>query len=937
MAPFPRFGLFRRPSHNKRDLLRFILPHAVRSQYRERLLQFHLDVLPRLKHKTQSRIHRYLLSRDRRRAEKSTILDLVRRQAPRLTPGPRHATRARGARHVGRTKMQPSTAGQGTQGGYGPDGAPGERGYRRKRLAAMAGSMYRAGASAVNEIRDSYAQTRTFDSPDDERPSIPGSFPHASIATTPDGRQQMVLFPTYAKPHVKKDPRRRPRAQPSTENAPGGYPNTPGGYPNEEDWNPECEDEYVPDAVVDVDVRGWIYAPLLGPLNRKNRIMMGLARQLSGIPKPGMGPTANGADDGLAYGTSTEDIREQEKIASEAAEIEKRGREERSAANHGEYSEAAGRSSPRTSAVAPRASRNGSRDSSNPPSPPLSSEQGTGRTELTPAELSAANSNLLARIAPFLTTPLPELSVTVFFYNESRSKSRTVVTNVAGHFNLRAALPFTPTHVRVLANESLSSVQEIRVTESAGVSLISDIDDTIKRSNISAGAREIFRNTFVRELSGLTVDGVKAWYATMHSMGVGMHYCSNSPWQLYPVLSTFFKMSGLPPGSMHLKAYNGMLQGIFEPVAERKKPVLERILGDFPERKFILVGDSGEADLEVYTELAMANPGRILAIFIRDVTTPEQPGFFDSSFEGPSPGNGGSHRSSTETSTKGSGAGDDPGYRPALPPRGSVGSAKSEEVPTGNLIDISDGATTPPSGTPSQESISRPPSTKSEPATRTPPPRPTKPAALKSSAVAGRDSAVGSAVDGAGATASLQPPRPPPARKPVGGMSQRAAPHPLSQTANTSDQTTADKGRPTTNGSMPRSTSTPSRSSPLLPPPPPPPRRNGTNATGRPSPQVSGQPAPPSRPNTTFDNIIPSAVPPRMSTPQRISTSSSVGTQSSQDYAGVNKKLELWRRRLERAQEVLEERGVALYTWRRGQDVMREAVGIVKRELEGKR
>jgi phosphatidate phosphatase APP1 len=54
------------------------------------------------------------------------------------------------------------------------------------------------------------------------------------------------------------------------------------------------------------------------------------------------------------------------------------------------------------------------------------------------------------------------------------------------------------------------------------------------------------------------------------------------------------------------------LQGIFEPVAERKKGTLERILRDFPGRKFLLVGDSGEADLEVYTDVVLANPGRIL-------------------------------------------------------------------------------------------------------------------------------------------------------------------------------------------------------------------------------------------------------------------------------------------------------------------------------------
>ena len=133
-----------------------------------------------------------------------------------------------------------------------------------------------------------------------------------------------------------------------------------------------------------------------------------------------------------------------------------------------------------------------------------------------------------------------------------------------------------------------------------------------RSSSIGSGAREIFRNAFVRDLSDLTIDGVREWYSTMYDMGVGIHYVSNSPWQLFPVLVQFFRTAGLPPGSYHLKSYSGMLQGIFEPVAERKKGTLERILRDFPERKFILVGDSGEADLEVYTDVVLSNPGRIL-------------------------------------------------------------------------------------------------------------------------------------------------------------------------------------------------------------------------------------------------------------------------------------------------------------------------------------
>lgn len=249
---------------------------------------------------------------------------------------------------------------------------------------------------------------------------------------------------------------------------------------------------------------------------------------------------------------------------------------------------------------------------------------------MTAAELATANAHLLTRLKPFMASGLAEQPISAFFYNDKISRQRTVYTDASGHFNVRAPLDFVPTHVRVLAGEGFSATEEVQVTTAKGVSMISDIDDTIKHSNITGGAREIFRNAFIRDLGDLTIDGVREWYNTMHDMGVQVHYVSNSPWQVYPILSSFFKLASLPPGSFHLKQYSGALQGIFEPVAERKKGTLERLMRDFPDRKFILVGDSGEADLEVYTDVVLDNPGRVLGVFIRDVTTPVRSGYFDS-------------------------------------------------------------------------------------------------------------------------------------------------------------------------------------------------------------------------------------------------------------------------------------------------------------------
>ncbi|KXJ88738.1 hypothetical protein Micbo1qcDRAFT_166179, partial [Microdochium bolleyi] len=143
----------------------------------------------------------------------------------------------------------------------------------------MAGSVYRAGASAASEIRESYAQTRSreIDHPDTSKITIPGSFPDVAIITK--GDEQMVLFPSYAKRHVRNEERQF--------EVPGGPPSAAAVNMNEQEyWRQEWSKYEDERAVVDVDVRGWIYNPHRGPITRRNRMLIGLARQLSGIPMP---------------------------------------------------------------------------------------------------------------------------------------------------------------------------------------------------------------------------------------------------------------------------------------------------------------------------------------------------------------------------------------------------------------------------------------------------------------------------------------------------------------------------------------------------------------------------------------------------------------------------------------------------------------------------
>lgn len=138
------------------------------------------------------------------------------------------------------------------------------------------------------------------------------------------------------------------------------------------------------------------------------------------------------------------------------------------------------------------------------------------------------------------------------------------------------------------------------IADDGGIRVLSDLDDTVKRSNILSGAREVFRNAFCKDVTECCVPGMPELYWRLVHEGVaGFHYASNSPFELLPVIRDFFRVHAFPRGySLNLKYYGGknLFNGLFEPPAERKKPKVIEVLDAFPESTFVLVGDSGEQE-----------------------------------------------------------------------------------------------------------------------------------------------------------------------------------------------------------------------------------------------------------------------------------------------------------------------------------------------------
>lgn len=161
---------------------------------------------------------------------------------------------------------------------------------------------------------------------------------------------------------------------------------------------------------------------------------------------------------------------------------------------------------------------------------------------------------------------------------------------------------------------------QVQLVSPEGVSVISDIDDTVKKSEV-LDKSELLANTFLRKYEA--IPGMAAVYRKWEEAGASFHYVSLSPWQLYPSLAEFIKEQNFPLGSFHLRTFrltNKTVLHILGKPEWLKPEAIEEILSRYPKRKFILVGDSGEMDPEVYGEVARKHPDQIVHIAIRNVT-----------------------------------------------------------------------------------------------------------------------------------------------------------------------------------------------------------------------------------------------------------------------------------------------------------------------------
>lgn len=256
-----------------------------------------------------------------------------------------------------------------------------------------------------------------------------------------------------------------------------------------------------------------------------------------------------------------------------------------------------------------------------------------------PEESDSILQNMLAMIKRYASNGIADIKVCADFAGVERS----YITDEDGFFEI--SLPLNShqlslnewQRIHFTMYNNLKNETEPEVVEETGEVLLSriedqfgvitDIDDTLLISHSTNFRKKLRLMLFKNAKTRMPFDGVASFYSALQKGSTGTHnnpffYVSSSEWNLYDLLVDFCEHHNLPKGAFLLRDAKIQLTKIWKAGAGNHNHKFDKIchiLELHEENQFILIGDSGQHDAEIYDKITRDNPGRIKTIYIRDV------------------------------------------------------------------------------------------------------------------------------------------------------------------------------------------------------------------------------------------------------------------------------------------------------------------------------
>ena len=156
--------------------------------------------------------------------------------------------------------------------------------------------------------------------------------------------------------------------------------------------------------------------------------------------------------------------------------------------------------------------------------------------------------------------------------------------------------------------------------------IVSDIDDTVLVTMVPRPHLAAWNFLVRSEARRTPVPGMPELYrrlTTTHP-DAPVFYLSTGAWNTASALARFLDRVGLPQGSLLLTDLGPTGTALFRSGRAHKAATLRRLAEELPHLRWILVGDDGQHDPQVYETFAAEHPGRVAAIAVRELSLGEQ-------------------------------------------------------------------------------------------------------------------------------------------------------------------------------------------------------------------------------------------------------------------------------------------------------------------------
>ncbi|WP_459321847.1 App1 family protein [Arthrobacter sp. Sr24] len=163
------------------------------------------------------------------------------------------------------------------------------------------------------------------------------------------------------------------------------------------------------------------------------------------------------------------------------------------------------------------------------------------------------------------------------------------------------------------------------VNPEATFGIVSDIDDTVMVTALPRPLLALWNTLVLSERARTPTPGMAVMLDRImaHSPSAPMLYLSTGAWNVAPALARFLTRNLYPAGVLLLTDWGPTRQHWFRSGQLHKLNNLARLATEFPDIKWLLIGDDGQHDPAIYAEFARNHPEQVAAVAIRQLSPSE--------------------------------------------------------------------------------------------------------------------------------------------------------------------------------------------------------------------------------------------------------------------------------------------------------------------------